>query len=148
VVLTLLFFNESVSKTITRRFIESLALTAALFLIGYMLRPYYQISKIHGTPTWAFYSAAWCCLIFSLLYWLVDIKKYDAWTSFFKPAAANPLLTYIIPFIIYALIKYFDLSLPGVFYHGLGGILWSATYAILVMALVMGLNRLHIKLQL
>jgi heparan-alpha-glucosaminide N-acetyltransferase len=87
-------------------------------------------------------------LTFGLLYWLIDLKHWKNWTKFFKPAAANPLLTYIIPFMVYACTEYCQLSLPEILQQGLPGMLWSAFYAIAVMALVMGLNRLKIRLQL
>jgi hypothetical protein len=79
---------------------------------------------------------------------LIDLKKISGWTAFFKPAASNPLLTYIIPFILYALFKLLHIEWPDLFYQGTVGIIWSAIYAITIMALVIGLNKLKIKLQL
>jgi heparan-alpha-glucosaminide N-acetyltransferase len=121
---------------------------AILFASGFFLRPAYQISKIWATPTWALYSAGICTLIFIFLYWLIDLKKVSGWTSFFRPAAANPLLTYIIPFILLALFRLLGISWPDIFYQGFYGIVWSIVFAVLVMTAVRGLNKLKIRLQL
>ncbi len=148
VVLTLIFFDEKLKRTTQRRFIDTLIFIGTLLISGYLLRPYYQISKIHATPTWCLYSAAICCFIFSALYWIIDLKKINRWTAFFKPAAANPLLTYIIPTIVYAIIYYFAISLPAILHQGSIGILYSVAYAIFIMTLVIGLNKINIRLQL
>lgn len=148
VVLSLMLFEQGKFKTGARRFVEVLAFLVALAVIGFLLRPYYLISKIHATPSWGLYSATCCVAVFALLYWIVDVRKFQGWTSFFKPAASNPLLAYIIPFIVYAFMKTAGLSFPESFYQGVGGVVWAAVYAVAVMGIVIGLNRLNIRLQL
>jgi heparan-alpha-glucosaminide N-acetyltransferase len=148
VVLSLIFFNQQRSLTIKRRFVEAFVFAIVLLIIGFLLRPYFQISKIYATPTWSLYSAATCCFLFAFTYWLVDLKKISGWTSFFRPSASNALLTYIVPFIIYALIGFLDVPLPGFMFDGVIGVIWSITFAIAVMAFVMVLNKLSIRLQL
>jgi heparan-alpha-glucosaminide N-acetyltransferase len=148
IILSLLFFDLRQNKTTSRRIIEAFIFAAVLFVAGFFLRPYYQISKIWATPTWALYAAGICTLIFIFLYWLIDLKKASAWTEFFKPAASNPLLTYIIPFILFALFRLIGFSWPDIFYQGVYGIIWSMVFAVLVMTAVRGLNKLKIRLQL
>jgi heparan-alpha-glucosaminide N-acetyltransferase len=148
IVLSLIFFDQSTGTTVSRRFIYAFGFTAALIIAGLALRPYYTISKIWATPTWALYSAAICCLLFSFLYWLIDLKHVSNWTKFFKPAASNPLLTYIIPYFIYAFMHLLGLSWPDVFYQGIYGMIWSLVFAIAVMSVVVLLNKMKIKLQL
>jgi predicted acyltransferase len=126
----------------------ALALAFALAALAWLLRPYFKISKIYATPSWALYSCAICVLLFAAMYWLVDLKQQRGWTVFFRPAAANPLLVYIIPFIVYALMQYLHLSFPAVLGAGWPGFLWAVGYAVIVMGLAAGLNRMHIKLQL
>jgi predicted acyltransferase len=147
-ILSLIFFDQRINKSIARRVTEGFAFAAALFIAGFLLRPAYQISKIWATPTWALYSAGICTVIFIFLYWLIDLKKISGWTSFFKPAATNPLLTYIIPFILFALFRLLGISWPDIFYQGAFGIIWSLVFAVLVMTAVVGLNKMKIKLQL
>lgn len=148
IVLALLFFDKKIDKPASRRFFESFLFAAVLFAAGFLLRPYYMISKIYATPTWCLYSSAIGVVLFCFLYWLIDVKQISAWTAFIKPAAANPLLTYIIPFMVYALMGLTGISWPDLFYKGVYGIAWSAAYAITVMALVKLLNQSKIRLQL
>ena len=145
---SLMFFGRNKTATLQSRYIQTALFASALFVAGYLLRPAFKISKIYATPTWCLYSAAICVLLFGLLYWVVDLKKIQGWTTFFKPAATNPLLTYIIPYIVYALMQYMHWSWPSVFGAGWPGAAFAAGYAVAVMALVISLNRLHIRLQL
>jgi predicted acyltransferase len=145
---SLIFFDRKHAHTNDRRLLEVLAFALILVAAAFLARPYYKISKIFATPSWAFYSAAICCVIFTFLYWLIDLKHVSRWTAFFKPAASNPLLTYIIPFILYAILRLFHTHFPGFLYEGVVGIVWSMVFAVAVMALVIGLNKLRIRLQL
>jgi heparan-alpha-glucosaminide N-acetyltransferase len=145
---SLIFFDRKHAHTNDRRLLEVLAFALILVAAAFLARPYYKISKIFATPSWAFYSAAICCVIFTFLYWLIDLKHVSRWTAFFKPAASNPLLTYIIPFILYAMLRLFHTHFPGFLYEGVVGIVWSMVFAVAIMALVIGLNKLKIRLQL
>ena len=149
IVLSLLFFDESIIKKIKLRFVYAGLFAVAAFIAGYLIRPYYTISKIWATPSWCLYSVAICTVLFSLLYWLTDVKKIDRWTSFFQPAASNPLLVYILPGIIMYLQIWLGLHfMPAVFHEGISGIAWSLCYAVLIMFIAMGMNKLKIRLQL
>ncbi len=147
-VTSLIFFGKDKPASLSAKYARAAALVVTLFAAGIVLRPYFKISKIYATPTWCLYSAAICILLFGLLYWIVDLKKIQHWTRFFKPAASNPLLTYIIPYIVYAWMQYMHWTLPDLFGSGVPGLIWAASYAVGVMVLVIGLNRLHIRLQL
>jgi len=149
IVLCLIFFDKTKNISDKMRFLQALAFTAILFIAGYFLRPYFKISKIYATPTWCLYSAAFCTIVFSALYWLIDKRKIQGWTNFFKPAASNPLLTYIIPDIIYYLAGLLGITIVPYFLRsGLPGVLWSAFFAIAVMVIAMLLNKAKLKLQL
>jgi len=148
-VVTLLFFDKRGATPDKMRFLYVLIFTVLLFLAGYFLRPWFKISKIYATPTWCLYSAGFCTILFSFLYWLIDRQKIQSWTNFFKPAASNPLLTYIIPDIIYYLTALMGISLfPDSLRYGWPGIAWSACFAIAVMGMVILLNKMKLKLQL
>lgn len=149
IVASLIFFDVTKELADKTRFLHALLFTLLLFAAGYLLRPYFKISKIYATPTWCLYSAAFCTIIFSFLYWVIDKKRIKRWTNFFKPAASNPLLTYIIPDIIYygAVLAGIILT-PHFFRSGLPGIIWSAFFAIAVMGIVILLNKMKLKLQL
>jgi predicted acyltransferase len=149
VVLTLLFFDNAKTATVQRRFINAAVFAALLFTSGYFLRPSYKISKVYATPTWSLYCAALCVLLFMFLYWLIDRKGIQKWTTFFKPGASNPLLTYILPDIIYYMAAIGGISLfPRSLRYGWPGLIWSLVFAVGVMGIVALLNRLKLKLQL
>jgi heparan-alpha-glucosaminide N-acetyltransferase len=149
IILTLLFFDKADAVSNKMRFINAMGFAVFLFGAGYLLRPFFKISKIYATPTWCLYSAAFCTIIFSFLYWLIDKKGIVGWTNFFKPAASNPLLTYIIPDIIYYATALIGIVIvPHFFRSGWPGMLWSAFFAVAVMGIVILLNKMKLKLQL
>ncbi|WP_394779640.1 DUF5009 domain-containing protein [Undibacterium sp.] len=153
VLTALIFFGKDGSgfKQIThihQSMLRAVMLIALLVLSAYCLSIPYGISKIRATPAWCLYSSAICICIFMPLYWLLDIQKARGWVSFLQPAASNPLLAYIIPYIVYAAMQWLGLSLPEVFHHGWAGATWCAAYALLVLAVVAVLGRLGLRLQL
>jgi len=80
--------------------------------------------------------------------WLARLKKAQAWTVLVRPAAANPLLIFILPGIIDALMRCLNLLPPAALGRGFPGVFAAALSASSMLALAAGLNRLHIKLQL
>lgn len=148
IVLSQIFFNAGTRST-KNRFLLAALFFAVLIIAGYLLRPYFKISKIYATPTWCLYSAAICTAVFSLLYWLIDIKGKSRFTKFFQPAATNPLLTYIIPGILFSLFSLLKLSMfPRQYRFGIYGILWALFFSVVVMYIAKGLNKLRIRMQL
>ncbi|NLR79143.1 DUF5009 domain-containing protein [Chitinophaga eiseniae] len=146
--LTLFYFDEDLDLKGRRLFSKVCGFFVLLMMSALLLRPTYEISKIRATPSWCLYSAAICVVIFSLLYILIDVKKVSKWTAFFRPAGSNPLLTYILPDIVYFGMMLAGVSLPAVLNQGVPGILWCGCFAILMLLLVKGLNKLGIRLQL
>ena len=146
VIISLLFFDRKIPLKINWPVI----IFAVLFFVtGYLLRPYFGISKIKGTPSWTMFSAAICTVLFYFLYWLMEIKKETKWSEFFMPAAANPLLIYILPGIIY----YFNLAfkieiVPEYFREGLPGIIWSILFSTIMLLVMKICNKYKIQLQL
>lgn len=149
IVLSLIFFERMKIQTNTQRFIQAIVFAVVMAIAAWILRPWYGISKIHATPSWCLFCVAICTVLFSILYWLIDVKKVSGWTGFFKPAAANPLLIYILPFIIYALQAWLGwYFMPQAFHQGWLGVAWSACYAVLLMGVAIVLNKLKIRLHL
>ena len=87
-------------------------------------------------------------MLFAFLYWLIDLKGRQSWTVFFRPAAANPLLIYIIPNIVAALMLCLHLTLPAPLTTGLTGLFWAVAYAVVVLGIAAILQRMRIRLQL
>lgn len=148
-ILTLIFFEQKEEKSLRSRLNEALAFAAILFAAGLILRPYYHIGKIGATPTWGLYSSVIAIIVFIFLYWIADLKGINRWTRFFQPAGSNPLLTYIIPFIMWALYRTFHFyPLPDSLRTGIIGVIYCLAYGAAILVFVKWLNRMHIKLQL
>ena len=79
---------ERLRWTIT--FGVGLALAALLF------DPLFGINKIRATPAWCFYCASLTTLIWAVLYWIMDVRRYCAWSLIVRPAGMNPLTAYIL----------------------------------------------------
>jgi predicted acyltransferase len=119
-------------------------------LTGFFLRHWFIISKIQGTPSWTMICNGISLIVFSLLYFIIDIHKKVKWASVFKPAGQNSLTTYLAPDIIYYLV--WGLSLPLFFYKQdvsqwlavLGSVVW----ALAMVGFAALLARINIRLRL
>ncbi len=83
-------------------------------LVGFFLRNWFIISKIYGTPSWAMICNGISMMVFSLLFFVVDIRGKEKWALVFKTTGQNSLTTYLAPDVIYYLV--WGLSLPLFFY--------------------------------
>jgi predicted acyltransferase len=117
-----------------------------LAVAAYFIRPYGGISKIYATPAWALYCAAICCIIFPFIYWLVDVKGLKNWANFLKPAGQNPLLTYILPSLIYAIIGFG--FFPTWLKDGAVGFFWAIAFSLIILWIAKWLTKKGIRLHL
>ncbi|SHH36739.1 DUF5009 domain-containing protein [Flavobacterium defluvii] len=146
VIISLLFFDRKIENKINWTVIAFIAL---FFGFGFFLRQFYGISKIQGTPAWTLISAGICTTLFYFLYWLMEVKKQTKWSDFFMPAAANPLLIYILPGVIYYFNLAFKISIiPEYFREGVPGIIWSLVFSTIMLFVMKIFNRFKIQLHL
>lgn len=144
VIISLLFFDRKVVPKINW---EVLVFAVLFFIVGYLLRPYFGISKLRATPSWTMFSAGICTVLFYFLYWLMEVKKQTKWSRFFMPAAANPLLIYILPGVIYYGCKAAKVHvIPGYFREGVAGILWAFVFATIMLLVMKLCNKFKIQL--
>ncbi|WP_319267589.1 DUF5009 domain-containing protein [uncultured Draconibacterium sp.] len=109
----------------------SLLIGVILLVIGFVLRQWFIISKIQGTPSWAMICNGISVLVFVVLYIVIDLFKLTKWTVIFKPAGQNSLTTYLAPDIFYysmwlsgiPILIYKQSELAGVVI--LGSVLWA-----------------------
>jgi len=146
VIISLLFFDGKKGKGINW-FVIGTGLF--FFIAGWLLRPWFEVSKIRGTPSWTLYSAAICTGLYYILYLLMEEWKRVKWSKFFMPAAENPLLIYILPGIIY----YAGLTIgikimPAFFKSGITGVAWSLLFSVLMLYLMRLINWMGIRLKL
>jgi len=147
VVTSLVFFARPDEHATLRRFAQAAALTIACLVAGALLRPAYTISKIYASPTWCLYSAAICIALFAALHALVELRGHARWTRWLAPVAAQPLVAYLIPFVVVGIEEAFRVTLPGVLNQGAAGVAFSVVFALFVLGATRLIMR-KIKLQL
>lgn len=154
IVLAGLFFSLILRKISGENLIKFLVLGIALGVLvlgfGYVLRHWFIISKIKGTPSWALICSGISILIFMFLYIVIDIFGVKKWTAVLKPAGQNSLTTYLAPDILY-----FTIWLSGssmLFYkqseHTMIVIFGSIVWALLMIGLAAILSKIGIRLKL
>jgi heparan-alpha-glucosaminide N-acetyltransferase len=119
---------------------------AGLAAAGYLLQPLYGINKVAATPAWCLCSAAICCGVYALLYWVIDVHGVAGWARPLQPVGANPLLAYILPDIFWAALGVAGVTLPAAL--GVGGvaIVRSVVFAGLITGLTWVLTRVGVRL--
>lgn len=146
IVASQIFINNEAKPA--RKMQLALLLGTVSFAAGWFLRPL-GISKIRATPTWVLWTVAACWVLFTLLYWLCDLKKRTGWAWLVRPAGSNTLLTYLIPDLYYFLAALTGTEwILGHWDHGWPGIIRAAcfTIAMLLVARVATLARLRLQL--
>jgi len=146
IICSLLLMKGGVKERPLVKIRHMLSLGVVLLVIGYFVQPFGGISKIAATPSWALFSAASCCFLFPLVYWLVDVKGIKNWASFVRPAGQNPLLTYILPPLLYAILGYS--FIPDLLTSGLPGFLRAVVFSLLMLWLTKWLTQKGIRLHL
>lgn len=139
------------SESDSRKTILIVAALGILSIIaGFILRNWFIISKTQATPSWGLICNGISMILFTLLYWIIDIRKQIRWTFFLKPAGENSLTTYLAPDIIYYLI--WSTGIPILIYKQSGVplivIAGSVAWALLMVGLTAILVRFNIKLKL
>ncbi|MCV2370497.1 DUF5009 domain-containing protein [Roseateles oligotrophus] len=146
-VTAMLFFNQLSEDGPAKRFAFAFAFALLLALAATWLRPEFKISKIYATPSWALYSAAACVLIFAALYQWIDVRGRSLLPGLLEPVAANPLVAYLIPFIVEGLMSLARLEFPLFLRTGLVGIGFGLAYAVAVALLVKQLAARGVRLR-
>ena len=146
VILSQLFYLPNFATSKLKNYLIFTGVVCALAFASWQVSP---ISKIWATPSWALFSVFFCCLIFGAVYWLVDVKQQRRWTVFFEPSATNPLLVYILPYIVLSLCGIFGFYLrPEFFNAGVPGIIWSLLFACVIMGIGALLTRMGLRVKL
>ena len=106
------------------------------------------ISKIRATPTWALYSIAASILLFTLLYWICDLKQWQRWAAIVRPAGSNTLLTYLLPDLWYFLLSAIGFTYLDVHFNvGWPGVVKTLIFTLFMLAAAGVLTRAKIRFQ-
>jgi len=147
VVTSLVFFARPDEHAPLRRFGLAAALIVACVVAGALLRPAYTISKIYASPTWCLYSAAICIALFAALHLLVDLRAHARWVRWIAPVAAQPLVAYLIPFVVVGIEDALGVGFPDVLNRGSLGVAFCVVFVLFVLGSTAFVSR-RVKLQL
>jgi heparan-alpha-glucosaminide N-acetyltransferase len=134
--------------TLRQKSITAISFGIITLLCGWLLTPL-GISKIRATPTWCLYSIGCSVLLFTLLYWVCDVRRAVRWAAFTRPAGENTLLTYLLPDLYF-----FIASAAGFTYftehanYGFTGVLRCLIFTASILALAALLTKWKLRLQL
>jgi len=147
IVTSTIFVDEN-RQTPGKKMLLGLLMGVVCFAAGWFLRPF-GISKIRATPTWALWTIAASCVLFTALYFICDVKKKTGWAWLVRPAGSNTLLTYLLPDIYY-----FLAGLTGTAYlldhwnAGLPGIIRAVAFTIGILLISHLVTRARLRMQL
>lgn len=122
----------------------------AVLNIGYGLaiRPIWGISKLAGTPSWLAICTGIGFLLFVLMYYVADVKKWTQWAKIIAPAGTATLTCYMVPYFIYPVRTITGLHLPEIWNVGSVGLLMSFAFAVMVVVFTGWLQRKGYSLKL
>ena len=147
IVATLIF--KKFQKTAIKWSYFSLIILGIINLIfGLATRPIWGISKIQGTPSWLAICTGIGFLMFALLYYIADEKKYTNWAKIIAPAGTATLTCYMIPYFIYPLRTITEIRIPEILINNQIGLLMSFAFALLVVVFTGWLEKKRFKLKL
>ena len=63
---------------------------------GYFWGLFFPINKPLWTSSYVIYTAGWASVVLAVLIWVIDIKSYKKWTSFFVVFGLNPLFIFAL----------------------------------------------------
>ena len=118
-----------------------------LYAAGTLLRPLHGINKSDHTEAYALVTGGISCLLFALVYWVVDIKHRKIWDGWLSPLGQNALLAYILPgmaadaFALCGLSVYWSKA-------GMSGVLSAALLTVLLLTLMWLLTRARLVMKL
>jgi predicted acyltransferase len=148
IVTSSIFLGEHRWKTPWQKIQLALLVSVVCFVLGWLLAPL-GISKIRATPTWALWSVAASCALFTALYWLCDVRKLTSWAWLVRPAGSNTLLTYLVPDIYYFLAGLTGLGyLLGHWDVGWPGVIRAVAFTIAMLLVATGLTKARLRMQL
>ncbi len=148
VVTSQLFVSSNLNVTARTKILRALGVAVAMLVAGAICVPL-GISKIRATPTWSLWSIGASMLLFTLLYWICDVKRKTEWAFLVKSAGSNTLLTYLLPDLwdfafAAAGITYLDRH----FNLGWQGVTKTVVFTLVILGISSLLTRARLRLQL
>ena len=129
-----------------RRTLIGLGTAAASLLLGIFTRKFWIAAKLGITLPCCLFVMAAAIALYTLLRWL-NARNLTGWFVLIRPAGTATLTTYMIPYVYYGLADITGIVLPDWLTHGPMGLVNSFCFALIVVATVGLLQKLHLKLK-
>jgi heparan-alpha-glucosaminide N-acetyltransferase len=148
VITSQIFLGSGERPAPTRAMTMAIGLGVLTLLAGWICTPL-GISKIRATPTWSLYSIGASVLLFTLLYWICDVKRHTTWAFPVRAAGSNTLLTYLLPDLWYFLFAWLGVTyLDTHFSLGWPAVAKTVVFTLLMLAIATALTKAKLRLQL
>ena len=147
IIVSLLLMKLKPEKNIIGFYSVLLGLGSISFGMGIFLRNYYIISKIQNTPSWILVSLSTAIILFGLIHWITDFKKYLSWYRFISIAGTSTLTCYLIPYFYYNITALSSLTIPTVFTTGIIGLFKSALYSLMMILIAWIFTRMKLQIK-
>ena len=129
-----------------KRLLIGFGTALAAFLLGVFTRRFWIAAKLGLTlPCCLFVSAA-AIFLYTLFRWL-NAKGLSGWFAVIRPAGTATLTTYMIPYVFYGFADITGIVLPDWLTHGPMSLVNCFCFALICIAIVGILQKLHIKLK-
>ena len=145
-IITSLYLIKYKNEVKTLYGILTLVGVSSLFL-GVLLRKYFIISKIGGTPTWILISMATALFLFVILHWLVDVRKNIDWYKPIETAGIATLTCYLVPYVYYSIRTLSGFQLPSLLTTGIVGLAKSVIYSLIIITISWALTKVKVRLK-
>lgn len=143
--LSMIFIKNNIASNLNSKITWGIGYAVILFLAGWLLLPF-GLAKIGSTPSYTLFSSGICILLFMIMYLVVDVRGHYRWASFLKPAGSNPLLTYILPDIYYAIMGLTHANIINP--EGWPGVFRALIFSLFILGVSALMTRFKIRLQL
>lgn len=135
-ILITLIFRKLQNGSKNNTLFVMIAIGLGHIIYGVLLRPYWGISKIQGTPSWLAICIGIGIISFVGLYVLCDLKGKTNWAKIIAPAGTATLTCYLIPYLVYPIGQLTEFKLPDFFNAGIVGLIGSMVFSLLVVLMV------------
>ena len=129
-----------------KRILLGFAAAVAALLLGILTRRWWIAAKLGLTLPCCFFVSAAAIAIYTLLRFL-NSRNLSGWFAIIRPAGTATLTTYMIPYVFYGMADLTGIVLPDWLTHGTMGLVNSFCFALIVVAVVGILQKLHLKLK-
>ncbi|MAJ44202.1 MAG: hypothetical protein CMF96_05585 [Candidatus Marinimicrobia bacterium] len=115
IIISLLINKFQDKSNIQRCYILLCGIRIIIFSIGLLLKIFFIVSKIKGTPSWIFISLFSAILFFVLIFWIVEEKRKFSWFEYISIAGTSTLTCYLLPYPYYNIISFSNWTIPTIF---------------------------------